>query len=156
MNRYRSILFPLAVAISALPVFAGEGETMRPVDHPATEAECSACHMAYPAGFLPARSWTAIMATLDDHFGENAAADDATRADIEAYLVANAADSGGRTSGMMRSVAPDATPLRITELPWFVREHSDEVSPKMKQQAGSMANCNACHRGAAQGRFEDD
>lgn len=152
----RSILAPLALAITALPGFADEGENMPPVDHPATQAECSACHMAYPAGFLPARSWSAIMATLDDHFGENAALDAATRTEIEAYLVANAADTGGRTSGMLRGVAPDATPLRISELLWFAREHRDEVSPQMQEKAGSMANCTACHRGAAQGSFEDD
>ena len=152
----RPILITLALAIIALPAFADEGEYMPPVDHPMTQAECSACHMAYPAGFLPARSWSAIMATLPDHFGENAAMDDATRGEIEAYLTANAADAGGRTPGMLRGVAPDATPLRISELPWFIREHSEEVSPQMKQRAGSMANCAACHRGAAQGSFEDD
>lgn len=152
----RSIFAPLAMAIIALPVFAGEGEYMRPVDDATTWAECSDCHMAYPAGFLPARSWSAIMATLDDHFGENATLDEATRAEIETYLVANAADAGGRTPGMLRGIAPDATPLRISELPWFIREHTGEVSPQMKEKAGSMSNCTACHRGAAQGRFEDD
>ncbi|MGB5559688.1 MAG: diheme cytochrome c [Paracoccaceae bacterium] len=129
---------------------------MRPIDHPTTQAECSACHTAYPAGFLPARSWKTIMATLDDHFGENAAVDEAMRAEIESYLVANAADAAGRSSGILRGVAPDTTPLRISELPWFIRKHSGEVSPQMKERAGSMANCTACHRGAAQGRFEDD
>ncbi len=150
------LLAPLALAIITLPAFADEGERMPPVAHAATEAECSACHMAYPAGFLPARSWTAIMASLDDHFGENAAVDDATRADIEAYLVANAADAGGRAPGLLRGTDPQTTPLRITELPWFVREHGREVSQQMLQRAGSMSNCTACHRGAAQGSFEDD
>lgn len=149
-------LAPLALAIIAAPAFAGEGEYMPPVDHPMTVAECGACHMAYPAGFLPARSWVAIMATLDDHFGENAALDDASRAEIEAYLVANAADAGGWAPGLLRGVPPEATPLRISELPWFVREHREEVSPQMLRKAGSMANCTACHRAAQQGSFEDD
>jgi hypothetical protein len=152
----RPIFAPLVLAAIALPAFADEGGYVRPVDHAATQAECSACHIAYPAGFLPARSWMTIMSSLDNHFGENAAIDDTSRADIEAYLVANAADAEGRASGILRNVAPEATPLRITELPWFVRAHSNEVSPQMKQKAGSMANCTACHRGAAQGRFGDD
>ena len=39
----------------------GEGFARAPAN--ATyEAECGACHLAYPAGFLPAASWSAIMA----------------------------------------------------------------------------------------------
>ncbi|MDH5218993.1 MAG: diheme cytochrome c, partial [Gammaproteobacteria bacterium] len=34
--------------------------------------ECSACHMAYQPGLLPARSWEKMMDNLADHFGENA------------------------------------------------------------------------------------
>ncbi|WP_145111893.1 diheme cytochrome c [Cereibacter sediminicola] len=121
----------------------------------ATKTECSACHMAYPAALLPARSWRALMADLPNHFGEDASLDDRTRAEIEAYLVANAADSagGGRS---LRGVAATDTPLRISELPWFRREHSDEVTPRMLEKARSMANCAACHTGAERGNFDDD
>jgi mono/diheme cytochrome c family protein len=110
----------------------------------ATQTECSACHMAYPPNLLPARSWTKIMGTLDNHFGENAQLDDATRAEIETFLVNNAADSGGRA---MRGVPASQTPLRITELPWFKGVHSHEVSNRMRQRAGSMSNCLGCHSG---------
>ena len=34
------------------------------------QEECGACHFAYDARFLPARSWEKIMATLDKHFNE--------------------------------------------------------------------------------------
>ena len=34
--------------------------------------ECSECHIAYSASMLPQRSWKKMMASLDDHFGENA------------------------------------------------------------------------------------
>ncbi|PTE19413.1 cytochrome C [Cereibacter changlensis JA139] len=130
------------------------GRAAMVVTHAATKAECSACHIAYPAGFLPVRSWRAIMTTLEDHFGEDASLDETTRADIEAYLVANAPDaSGGRP---LRGVDPSATPLRITELAWFTREHSREVSQSMKDKAKSMSNCAACHSGAERGVFEDD
>ncbi|MGC9447652.1 diheme cytochrome c [Cereibacter johrii] len=122
------------------------------VTDPTTKEECSACHIAYPAAFLPARSWQALMSDLPNHFGEDASLDDRTRADIEAYLVANAAD-GGRS---LRGVAETDTPLRISELPWFKREHSDEVTPRMMEKAKSMANCAACHTGAERGNFDDD
>lgn len=143
------------LALVAAPVLASEGEYMQPVTHDATKAECSECHMAYPAGFLPQRSWTAIMTTLDDHFGENATLDEATRAEIEAYLVQNAADADGRSSGLLYRVSPEETPLRISEMPWFRSEHDGEVSSRRLQKAGSMSNCAACHRGADRGIFED-
>lgn len=142
------VTLPLAL----FPLAALADDYIPPVDHAATQAECSACHMAYPPSLLPARSWTAIMGTLDAHFGENATLDAATRAEIEAYLVANAGDAGGRS---FRAVPAGAVPLRITELAWFTREHAREVSPMMLETAGSLSNCTACHRGADRGSFED-
>lgn len=139
------------VLFAAAPALADD--YIPPVAHEATLAECSACHMAYPPSLLPARSWQSIMGSLDNHFGENAGLDAATRAEIEAYLVASAGDAGGRR---FRGAAPEVTPLRITELPWFVREHAEEVSARMRERAGSMSNCTACHRGAERGYFEDD
>lgn len=156
---FRPASLILCLALAATPVFAeseeeeeGEGGFRTAVAaNPAFQAECGSCHIAYPAGFLPARSWTALMTGLDDHFGENATLDDKTRTEIESYLTANAAD---RSWG--RDPAPGVTPLRISDLSWFVREHGREVSDRMKTKAKSMSNCAACHQGAAQGIFEDD
>ncbi|SIO53245.1 Dihaem cytochrome c [Rhodovulum sp. ES.010] len=144
MTRFLTV----ALALAAAPALADD-DYMPPVTHPATLEECSACHMAYPAGFLPRRSWVAIMGDLKNHFGENAQLDAATRAEIEAYLVGNAAPR-------IRGVSENQTPLRISELPWFKHEHREEVSQRMMRKAKSMANCAACHRGAERGYFEDD
>ena len=38
------------------------GVRVAPVTDKVVAKECSACHMLYPAGLLPARSWTAVMA----------------------------------------------------------------------------------------------
>lgn len=135
-----------AVAVAGAAC-ADELEYMKPVTHAATLEECSACHMAYPAGFLPPQSWTAMMTTLDDHFGENAGLDEETRTEIEAYLVANAGRDLSRSN---------AVPLKISELPWFRHEHEEEVSKRQFEEAKSWANCNACHKGAEKGIFEDD
>ncbi len=144
-----------ALLIAATPALADEGEYMQPVTHDATKAECSACHMAYPAGFLPQRSWSRIMTTLDDHYGENAMLDEQTRAEIETYLTQNAADASGRSSGLLRGVAAGDTPLWISKLPWFTSEHDGEVSRRSLAKAGSMSNCVSCHRDADRGVFED-
>ncbi len=123
------------------------------------KTECSACHIAYPPMLLPERSWRKLMADLDKHFGVNAGLDDANAKEITGFLVSQSADhaQGRRAQGIARSIAPAATPLRITETAFFKREHNEvraEVwkRPKIK----SAANCGACHTGAEQGDFSED
>lgn len=113
------------------------------------KAECSACHMAYPPGLLPASSWQAMMGGLDKHFGTDASLDEATVKEILPFLEANAAREPKK--------ARAEPTLRITETAWFKDEH-DEIStitwknPKIK----SAANCAACHTQAEQGNFDED
>ena len=113
-----------------------------------TQKECSTCHMAYPPEFLPARSWRKIMGNLANHFGENAALSETARADIEAYLIANAGDSPAAPDGpvFVNDIPADATPLRITDTPAWNRVHGEVpdsffTSSKVK----SKANCLGCH-----------
>jgi mono/diheme cytochrome c family protein len=156
--------FVIVVAVFAAGVLPGslagaeEGGGVRPVNDKIVQTECSACHMAFPAGMLPVRSWQALMSGLDNHFGENAALDTETARRISDYLTANAADAGGRRSRFLRGVKAGDTPLRITETPWWTREHRGEVRPEAFKdpRIGSKANCIACHRGAAKGNFDDD
>ncbi|NMG75270.1 diheme cytochrome c [Aromatoleum diolicum] len=138
---------------------AGGDDYFPPVTHKLTTDECGSCHMAFPPAMLPAASWRRMMNELDQHFGDNASVDAETAASITRYLVANAADTGGRTYGrkLIRGVSNGAAPQRITELPKWVHEH-DEVSPREWKQkdVGSKANCPACHVDAQLGYFEDD
>lgn len=120
-----------------------------------TKTECSACHMAFQPGFLPARSWQALMGNLKEHFGEDASLSAETTAAITSYLVANAADSSGKPRGFARGLPADQTPLRITDLPRFKGEHGRFSEATMKK-ADSMSNCTACHQRAEKGIFEDD
>jgi hypothetical protein len=121
-------------------------------------SECGSCHLAYPPGLLPARSWTALLGGLDDHFGENAEVDEATRAQLAQLPRSWAAEASGgkRSARVLRSVG-GTTPLRITELASWRREH-DELSAAVfrRKAVGSAANCTACHREAEQGVFEED
>ena len=117
--------------------------------------ECGSCHMAYPARLLPGKSWQKIMAGLEDHFGENAELDAQTRREIEEYLVRESARLGYRK--LLRNLG-DAVPLRITELPYFVHEH-DEIPARFvtgNDRVASLSQCNACHRNAERGQFDED
>lgn len=154
-----------AGTVIAVGLFAGVGAKAedgegapRAVTDKTVLKECGACHMAFPPGLLPARSWRALMGGLDNHFGENAALDEVTAKRITDYLVANAADADNGNRRVLRGVKASDTPLRITETPWWVREHRGEVRPGAFKdpRVGSKANCVACHRDAAKGYFGDD
>lgn len=114
------------------------------------QAECSACHLAYPPHLLPAVSWREIMGTLDKHFGSDASLDEATIAEILPFLEQNAAI--GRKAEI-------STPpvLRITETRWFARKH-DDIDPAIwrRESIKSASNCMACHTRADQGDFDED
>jgi mono/diheme cytochrome c family protein len=117
----------------------------------AYKTECAACHIAYPAQMLPVESWDAIMSGLKDHFGEDASLGEKQVADISAYLANKA---GTNVTGAIDANGKPV--MRISDLRWFQREHSDEVTPARLKKAGSWANCIACHTGADKGYFEDD
>jgi plasmid stabilization system protein ParE len=107
---------------------------------------------------LPARSWQKMMANLGQHFGDDATVDPQTAAKITDYLVRNAADSETQQYGrkFLRGLEPASTPLRITELPKWLREHRKvKESEWRRPEVRSKANCVACHRGAEAGDFGD-
>ena len=77
---------------------------------------------------------------------------------ISSYLVANAADTGGKrySSKLLRGLAPNSAPLRITELPKWVSEHREVPAWEWKHKdVRTKANCVACHADAERGFYED-
>lgn len=116
---------------------------------PAYLQECASCHVAYPPGMLPARSWQRLMAGLDRHYGTDASLDAATTAQLAAWLQAHA--------GTTKRVAEEPPQDRLTRSAWFERKHR-QVEPAVWRlpSVKSAANCAACHTGADRGRFDDD
>ena len=120
-----------------------------PANAPASfTAECSSCHLAYHPAWLAATDWQKIMAGLNAHFGSDAALDRKTAKEIESFLVANAGDTS--------RLGAAGTPPRITRTSRFTRMHREVPArfwrdPRIK----SAANCEACHRGAANGNFSE-
>ena len=144
----------LLLAGALLPVAHagdGSGRSLRVALLPAYQAECGACHVAYPPGLLPAASWQRLMAHLPQHFGSDASLDAATTQQLAAWLQAHAArsrDGGGPAGGLPEE--------RITLSGWFVRQH-DQVPPSTWRRPSirSSANCAACHPQAEQGVFDE-
>ena len=108
--------------------------------------ECGACHMAYPAALLPARSWQKIIDSLDKHFGEDASLPEPARLRILAYMTANAADSQSKDSWFVRGVPGNITPTRITELPFWRSIHGGFPASAFKRASvRKKGNCLGCH-----------
>jgi hypothetical protein len=131
-----------------------------PAADPLYQEECGGCHMAYPPGLLPAASWHKIMQGLEDHFGDNAELTDDAVEQLTSFLVANAADRSRyrRSRAFMGGGAnADAkVPMRITDLPYFRHEHREIPRWIVKRtEVGSLSHCNACHRYAEQGSFNE-
>ncbi len=130
-----------------------------PVTNPQYSSECGSCHMAYPPGLLPARSWKKLMATLDNHFDENAELDNETQQQLSRYLIDNAADHSSykRSRAIMRSLIPLEIPLRISKTRYFQRKHDElprrvvEANPQVK----SFSRCEVCHIDAEKGSYNE-
>jgi len=128
------------------------------VAHETYKGNCSGCHFAYPPELLPASSWKGIVTCLGDHFGESLALDDASREEIGKYLRENAADrSGSEKAGKILRSLGGRSPIRITEVPYIVKEHR-KIAPEVfkRKSIGSLSNCIACHKMADQDQFDDD
>lgn len=140
--------------------FGGGKPGVAPVQNQQYLEECGSCHFPYQPGLLPARSWTKVMAGLENHFGENAEipAEDANA--IRDYLLDNAADRSDykRSKKIMNSLRSDDAPLRVSETPYFINKH-DELSRKLVQdnpKVGSFSKCEACHTQADKGSFSEN
>ena len=133
--------------------------SVAPVTNANYARECGSCHMAYPPGLLPQRSWDKIMGTLDNHFGDNAELEPALAKEIQQYLTTNSADHADyrRSRAINHSLTPEQVPLRISETPYIKRKHR-EIPARLitgNKEVRSMSNCQACHRSADKGIFNE-
>ena len=146
----------LAALLLAVPL-AADALRLAPVKDSVVAKECSACHMLYPAGL---RSWSAIIAELANHFGDNAELDATTAQQVADYLAANAAGGVGISSKVLRGLDPALVPKRITELPWWIRKHEKRgrvgAAELARKGAKFKGDCKACHADAERGIFNDD
>ena len=145
----RALACAWAVALLCAPAMASDnGRSLATPVLPLYKHECAACHVAYPPGLLPAASWQRLMANLPRHFGTDASLEPAAVKELSAWLAANA----GTDQGAGKLPPQD----RITQQPWFVREHREVSAATWKLPVvKSPANCAACHRQADQGDFNE-
>jgi hypothetical protein len=142
-----TVLIVAALAASSLAHAEDRERSLPQPLLPKYKQECSACHVAYPPGLLPAASWQRLLGGLPHHFGTDASLDPATVNELSAWLTAHA---GGRRA----ATAPPED--RITRSAWFVHEHAEIPAAVWNRPAiKSSSNCAACHTGADQGAFNE-
>lgn len=149
MTRIGSSLLAALASLGLAAAALADGGPAMPASVPAVYTqECASCHLAYPPGLLPARSWSRIMAGLDRHYGTDASLDASTLQQIDAWLQAHA--------GSYRRATEEPPQDRITRSAWFERKHR-KIDPAVWQLASvkSAAQCAACHGGAERGRFDE-
>lgn len=119
---------------------------------------CGACHLAFPAQFLPAASWRTVVDAFPGHFGVSVGLAAEERSRIRAYLSANGADVGATRFGVevMRRMASSDDPLRVTATRWFRHLHFQVPRATWRRRGiESPANCGACHRDAETGLYDE-
>lgn len=155
----KRVVWPLLYVLAGLLLQEGRAEdTMTLPDNALYVQECGRCHLAYPPGLLPARSWEKLLSNVQNHFGEPVTLAD-TEA-ITAYVTAHAADrSSSILSGhIVQSLRNGETPQRIVDIPFLLHEHADVPqrlithNPEVK----SLSNCARCHPRAQAGSFREN
>ncbi len=154
------LLTGLCLLLSTATATASPFERVAPIHDPLTLKECGECHMAYPAGLLPATAWQSIMGDLAHHYGENATLSPEKAAAILAVLQSQARPEHYRKEAKYARHYPQQSvedALYITRAPWFRHKHrkiraTEWQNPKVK----TPSNCTACHQGAEQGWFDED
>jgi Dihaem cytochrome c. len=135
------------------------GEVLRnQARNAAYEAACGSCHWAYAPQLLPKRSWENIVASLGEHFGSEVALSEQEKTTVRNYLLGNAADVSATKIGrkVMHSLG-GAAPSRVVEVPCIQRKHRKIATAVFARKGvGGLANCIACHQGAADLDFDDD
>jgi len=166
-NRNFAILIALGLVLPISITFGDEDEhsyrkgkpDVAPVTNALYKEECGSCHFAYQPGLLPERSWNKIMSSLSDHFGDNAELGVTAKQQILSYLVDNSADrvNDRRSIKILRSIAPNSAPVRITELAYIKHKH-DEIPSRLitgNDKVVSLSRCGACHQTAQDGYYNE-
>lgn len=144
-----TVLTYLVMGIISQTANAGSKNLMPSNIPPIYKQECGSCHLSYPPAMLPKDSWEGIMQGLQKHYGADASLNQQEIEQISSWLNSHA--------GTYKRVKEAPSDNRITKSDWFQRKHrkinsKEFLAPAIK----SPANCNACHKNAEQGNFDDD
>ena len=160
-SRPRRAILLLAVAGGAIAIVFVLLSRVPPLGLPTMPAnramldECGACHHPFHPSLLPRASWAKMMASLTDHFGEDASLPSAKRDEIGAYLERYAAEAWDTNAAHRFIVVSADQPLRITATPGWQRSHR-RLDPALfsSPTLRTNSNCIGCLRDGDNGCFD--
>ncbi len=121
---------------------------------PTYASECGDCHVPYNPSLMSSDRWRLLMNSLENHFGEDASLDDATRRQLTEWITAHAAETVDTKPAHVLAQADPANPISLTATPFWKKTHAaipDTVFARKPIFARS--NCTACHSDAETGMF---
>jgi len=147
----------ISVVLLSSVLFGQNG--VKPVDNKLYLKECGSCHFAFQAGLLPERSWVKMMNDLENHFDTDATLAKEDYDTIMNYLKVNSSEKAmnyKRSRKMTNSIRGNQTPLKITEVAYFVDKHN-EIPLRLitQKEVGALSNCMACHTTADKGIYSE-
>lgn len=148
MSRLLCRLAILSLGLGAALPAAADRLPLPPDTPAAYRDECGSCHLAYPPSLLSRADWQRILTGLDRHFGGDARLAPSVQGEISRFLERHAGDQ--RRSGEA------GQPPRLTQTAHFRHQHRAVPARLWRDdRVRSAANCAACHRGAADGRYSE-
>ena len=138
----------MLVAPNSLLIADGNPKMDYAKENSAFYKECISCHTLFPPFLLPQKSWVSMMATLENHFGDDASLDEKTSESIKAFLVKNSAEMSTKESALriLASLEKEKTYLAITETPFWKNRHKKiDKAVFAQKEIGKPSNCKACH-----------
>ncbi|NDR58849.1 cytochrome b/b6 domain-containing protein [Aliiruegeria sabulilitoris] len=153
-----ALMLILGLAATAILLLPNGRQT--PIGVPVAELdasfvdECSACHLAYHPSLLTGAEWRALMAGLEDHYGEDASLDAETTARITDWLVAHDAATAQTRPARMFAGTLGTSAVSMTESRAWNHLHQDvREEIFLRAPVYSKSNCSACHSDAETGWF---
>jgi len=149
------VLASTVVGIIYLAVTVGETQAKTAPLPASYKQECGDCHSPYHPSLRTQASWRTIMENLGDHYGEDASLNPQKTELIASYLKDNDAEKFD-TEAAHKIGRVGTSSHRMTDTRFWQKKHDDFKPQAFKHKAvGSKVNCNACHKDAETGRFDD-
>lgn len=120
--------------------------------------ECGSCHTLYPPTLLPKKSWELLMASLEDHFGDDATIDMQKHQEILEFLTKNSAETSTMEASLYFSDSIGSKDIiSLSKTDYWIQKHSkipkEVFNSKLVKNA---SNCKACHSDIEKGLIEDE
>lgn len=146
------------LALVFVGAYAGGGRAFAPATDPLYLKECASCHFAYQPSLLPKASWQEMMKNLSNHYGVDASLDEEDTQKILTYLEQNSLENSfsKKSRKIKSSMQSGVVYTSIQDLPYFQRNHRKIPANLIQQkEVKSLARCNACHKEAQNGIYDD-